>query len=393
MSVTSPNRTQLLIWGGLTALAPLSIDMYLPAFPAIARDYSVSSGQMAYSLTAYFLGMALGQLLHGPLSDRYGRVRILRFGLLLYLLASLACAFSPSLGGFLAARFVQAFGGCAALVIVRAMVRDQCDSTSAAKIFSRLILIMGLAPMLAPSLGAVVSAAWGWRSVFIALAIYAAIMLALFQRQFQRDTIGEHPFRLRDSANVYVRLLRDQRLMRYLLCSGFSSAAMFAYIAGSPAVFIEHYGLSATQFAWVFGINASSFVICAQLNAWLLRRIPAPRLLHLFQILTVIVALLLTIVAVLDGPFYCYWLPIWIYLGCLGLTQPNAVALAMASQTQHIGSASALIGSIQFALAMVASDAVGVFQAHDGRPLALVILTCTMMALASLLLLKKPLPQ
>ncbi len=384
----SASRTQLLIWGSLTAIAPLSIDMYLPAFPTIATHFGVHSGDMAYSLTAYFLGMALGQLLHGPLSDRFGRVRILRDGVAAYLVASLLCALSPNFTLFLLGRFAQAFAGCAALVVVRAMVRDQCDSATSAKVFSRLILVMGLAPMLAPSLGAGVATFFEWQAIFIVLALYAAIMLWCIQRYFILDIPSVQQLDWRAMMTIYARLLRDANLMRYLLCNAFLSAGMFAYIAGSAYVFIEHYHLSETQYAWLFGVNALALIAMAQCNAILLRHFTARQLLLAWQIIALVMALTLLCTALLNGPLWLYAMPIWLYLGVMGITQPNASALAMASQKTHIGSTSALLGSVQFAFAMLASNAVGFF--HDGstRPLAAVLCTCTVLALFSFVMLR-----
>ncbi len=384
LSSTPPTRGRILIWGSLTALAPLSIDMYLPAFPVIGHDFGVNSGQMAYSLTAYFLGMSFGQLLHGPLSDRYGRVTMLRNGLALYVIASLLCALSPHFAWFLGARFLQALGGCAALVIVRAMVRDQCDASTSAKIFSRMILVMGVAPMLAPSLGAVVTDVFNWQAIFIVQAAYAAIMMWLVERRFVVDRPSLSTLDTRAVFSAYSALLRDHHFMRYLFCSAFCSAALFAYISAAPSVFIEHYHLSATHFSWLFGINAAAFVFSAQVNASLLTRFPAPFLLSRFQLLSVIVAVLLLGFALVDTAFYWYGLPITVLLGCLGLTQPNAVALAMATQSKNIGSASALIGCVQFLLAMLASNSVATFHRDDGVTLAAVVLACALAASVAL---------
>ncbi len=368
----------LLILGALSAFGPLAIDFYLPSFPALARQFATDVEHVQLSLAAYFVGIALGQLLYGPLADRFGRRVPLLVGVTLFAVASLACALAPSLEWLIGARFVQALGGCAGMVITRAVVRDLCDPLASAKVFSQLVLVMGLAPILAPLGGGLLLNTLGWPWIFHSLALFAGLCL-LAVLLWLPETRPQHlqPAPLSGAFGQYRSLLGNASFMGYSLAGGVAMAGMFAYIAGSPFVFIELYGVPAEHYGWLFGSNAAGFVIMAQVNARLVR-VGGPALWLRRMVLVYLASglCLLALAAWQPASLWPLMIPLFICVASLGCVLPNATACAMAGQGQHAGSASGLLGSLQFTVAAGASALVA--SLHDGSalPMALVIALC-----------------
>ncbi len=267
------NLRILLILGALSAFAPLAIDFYLPGFPAMATAFATDEKHIQLTLAVYFGGLAIGQLIYGPLADRFGRRVPLLSGVTLFTLASFACAYAPSLEWLIGARFVQALGGCAGMVISRAVVSDKCDVVTSAKVYSQLMLVTGLAPILAPLAGGLMVGVWGWQSIFLALTVFS-VMAAIAVAVGLPETFPAHQPRqpLSGSLRRYIDLLSDRVYLGYALTGGISIAGMFAYIAGSPFVFIKLYGVPAEHYGWVFGSNAAGFILMAQVNARLLAK-------------------------------------------------------------------------------------------------------------------------
>jgi DHA1 family bicyclomycin/chloramphenicol resistance-like MFS transporter len=374
----------ILLLGILTAIASLSIDMYLPALPAIARDLRAAPGLLEATLPAFFAGFALGQLAYGPLSDRIGRRRPLLAGLTLYVGASILCAMATSPAVLIAGRAAQALGGCAAIVITRAVVRDLFDAQQAARVFSRLILIMGLAPVLAPSLGSLLLARYSWRVIFWVLAAFGLACLVAVARRLPETSPRAAVGGLRDIAADYLRILRDPRFIGFALAGGFAGAGMFAYIAASPFVFIEQLGLTPNQFAVIFGSNAFALIAFSQFNHVWLKHATPPQILGRGLFLTAGAALAicaLTWTRTATWPLLSAGL--FAYVGSIGTVGPNAVASAMARYGQSAGSASALLGAIQFAISALAGLAVGTWHDHTSRPLGTVIVVCGLAAWVS----------
>ncbi|QMV62476.1 Bcr/CflA family multidrug efflux MFS transporter [Pseudomonas berkeleyensis] len=368
----------LLILGALSAFGPLAIDFYLPSFPALARQFATDVEHVQLSLAAYFVGIALGQLFYGPLADRFGRRVPLLVGVTLFAVASLACALAPSLEWLIGARFVQALGGCAGMVITRAVVRDLCDPLASAKVFSQLVLVMGLAPILAPLGGGLLLNTLGWPWIFHSLALFAGLCL-LAVLLWLPETRPQHlqPAPLRGAFGQYRSLLGNAPFMGYSLAGGVAMAGMFAYIAGSPFVFIELYGVPVEHYGWLFGSNAAGFVIMAQVNARLVR-VGGPALWLRRMVLVYLASglCLLALAAWQPASLWPLMIPLFICVASLGCVLPNATACAMAGQGQHAGSASGLLGSLQFTVAAGASALVA--SLHDGSalPMALVIALC-----------------
>jgi DHA1 family bicyclomycin/chloramphenicol resistance-like MFS transporter len=376
------NLRILLLLGALSAFGPLAIDFYLPSFPTLALAFATDVEQVQLTLAVYFIGLAGGQLLYGPLADRFGRRRPLIFGVLLFSFASVLCAQANSLEWLIAARFLQALGGCAGMVIARAVVRDLCDPLASAKVFSQLMLVMGLAPILAPLAGGVLLTQFGWQSIFISLTLFSALC-GLAVACWLPETLAQHSTSasLRAAPAQYVRLLKDRQFVSHALTGGLVMAGMFAYIAGSPFVFIELYKVPAQSYGWLFGSNAAGFILMAQVNSWLLRRQGPAFWLRRAVWLYLAAALSLLAVSLLQPEhLWPLLLPLFVAVASLGCLLPNASACAMAGQAAQAGSASALLGFIQFSLAASASALVGVLHNGTAQPLAAVISLCALLA-------------
>jgi DHA1 family bicyclomycin/chloramphenicol resistance-like MFS transporter len=368
----------LLILGALCAFGPMAIDFYLPSFPALARFFLTDVEHIQLSLASYFAGVAIGQLIYGPLADRFGRRKPLLGGLVLFTLASLACTLAPDLHWFIVLRFVQALGGCAGMVISRAVVRDLCDPLESAKVFSRLMLVMGVAPILAPLGGGFLLSQFGWQSIFYGLMIFGATCLLATLHYLPETLHGNAAkFPLKGSLVRYWVLLGDFQLIGHGLTGGVAMAGMFAYIVGSPFVFIELYGVSPGHYGWLFGVNAAGFIITAQFNGWLLRfHGPAYWLKYSVWVYCLAALALLAVACSEPNTLWALMPPLFIVIASLSCILPNSTACAMAGQAGQAGSASALIGSLQFSIAAGSSGLVGVLHDGSARPMAFVITLC-----------------
>lgn len=369
----------IMLMGALTAIGPLSIDMYLPAFPAIAREFA-ATGRVELTLASFFTGLALGQLFYGPLSDRFGRKPPLYAGLALYALASVGASLAGQVEALIAWRFLQGLGGCAGMVIARAVVRDRCSPPEAAQAFSMLMLVMGLAPILAPLLGSYLLLAGGWRSLFLVLAAFGAFCLLLTWRGLGESLVQRLPrLELRKVLSAYAGLLRDRHFSGHVLASGLAFSGMFAYIAGSPFVLMQLHGLDGRHYGWVFGANALGLITASQVNARLLRRARHDmRTLLRRGLATAALAGIVLLALALTGqlPLPLLLPGLFLYVASLGFISPNASASALAGHGHQAGTASALMGALQFLLATLAGAAMGLW--HDGSalPLAAALAVC-----------------
>lgn len=385
------NLRMVLILGALSAFGPLAIDFYLPAFPAMAQAFATDEKHVQATLAAYFLGLSIGQLAYGPVADRFGRRKPLMFGVTLFTLASLACAYAPNLDTLVLARFVQALGGCAGMVLSRAIVSDKCDPVASAKVFSQLMLVMGLAPILAPMLGGVLVNVAGWQSIFLALSLFSAGCLLAVSLGLP-ESLPEHMPRqpLSGALRQYLRLFADRVFIGHALTGGIAIAGMFAYIAGSPFVFIKLYGVPAEHYGWLFGTNAAGFILVAQVNARLLaKRGPAFLLARAVWLYLAAGLVLLGVAAMRPTQLWPLLVPLFVCISSLGCIIPNASACAMSGQGARAGSASALMGCLQFSVAAGAAALVGLL--HDGSavPMALVISLCGALVVSVALLTRR----
>lgn len=378
------NRTIIiLILGLLSTVGPFSIDMYLPGFPAIAKSLKVPQEMLAYTLSSYFIGVSLGQLVWGPLLDRYGRKTITLVGLGVYVLATIACAFTDSLGMLVALRFVQALGACVGIVAPRAMIRDFFPVSENAKIFSLLILILGVSPIVAPTVGGYVISHLGWHAVFIILGAFAALVMAMVFFLLPESAGANLHYSLHPKAimHKFADALRVRSFIVYSLIAGLSSAALFSYLSGSPFVFMQLYELNEQQYGYVFAIIAAGLIICSQLNNLLLRRYSSKQIIMVTITLQAGLGILMvagTLFNLLN--LYTTVLLIALFLSCQGFTFPNASALSMAPFSSNAGSASALMGAAQMGLAALASGVVGFLKPVNAMPMQATMLGCAGLA-------------
>jgi MFS transporter, DHA1 family, multidrug resistance protein len=369
----------VLMLGALTAFAPLAIDTYLPAFAAIARDLDTNPGAVEWTLAVYFLGLAAGQLVVGPIADRIGRRRPLQIGLVVFLCSSLAAAAAPNLAALVAARALQALGGAACSVTARAVVRDLYRGAEAARINSRIVLVMGAAPIIAPVLGAALLGTAGWRSIFVFLALFAAVAGFASWRALPETAAA-------DSGPLLASLraiARDRNFVGFAIIAAMASAGLFAYITGAPVIFLELHRISPAHFSWLFGVNAAGYIAASQLNARLLRTHAPGALLTVGVIGLAIAAAALTISAAAGLGPVAIELGFLASLSSMGLVMPNAVALALDGQGERAGSAAAWLGSLQFGAAAGASAVVAARADGTAVPAATVMLGAAAIAGAS----------
>ncbi|GIF98968.1 multidrug effflux MFS transporter [Catellatospora citrea] len=381
----------VLVLGSLIAIGPLTIDMYLPALPAITDDLATTSTAVQLTLTGTLAGLGLGQLVIGPLSDAYGRRKPLILGLLLHVLASALCVIAPDVLTLGALRVLQGLGVAASSVVAMAVVRDLFDGTAFARLFSRLMLVMGAAPVLAPTLGGAVLRWTQWRGVFVVLAGFgiALTLVALFGL---RETLPAERRRTGGTAGTlrtYRTLVQDRTFVGLVFVAGLAMAGLFAYVAGSSFVLQEQYGLNEQQFAIVFGAGAAGLIGATQLNVRLLRRYTPQRILVGALVAgAAAAAVLVTLAATGLGGLPALLCGLWAVLAASGLALPNAPALAMSRHGEAAGTAAALLGAVQFGVGAVAAPMVGLLGA-DAMAMTTVILVGMAAALAIALLVMR----
>jgi DHA1 family bicyclomycin/chloramphenicol resistance-like MFS transporter len=360
-----PARDRLrlvLVLGFLIALGPLTIDMYLPALPTITADLATSAAAVQLTLTGTLAGLGLGQLLVGPLSDAYGRRRPLLAGVALHIVASVLCVIAPNLAVLGTLRVVQGLGAAAAGVVAMAVVRDLFDGLAFAKLFSRLMLVLGAAPILAPTLGGIVLNWTSWRGVFAVLAAFGVAMIIVGALALP-ETLPPERRRsggVRGTLRDYGRLFTDRAYLGLIVVAGLTMAAMFAYVSGSSFVFQEQYGLSEQQFGFVFGAGAVGLIAATQVNVRLLRRwTPAQILVTALGFGAVAGLVLLLFAATGTGGLAGVLAPLWLVIAAAGLAMPNAPALALSRHGEAAGTAAALLGAVQFSVGALAAPLVG----------------------------------
>jgi MFS transporter, DHA1 family, multidrug resistance protein len=366
----------------LAALSPLATDMYLSAFHAMANDLDTSTQRMGGTLSAYFLGMAVGQAIYGPLIDRFGRRTPLLIGTTVYLLCTIGCLITPDISVFTALRLLQAVGGCAGLVAGRAVINDLFDRQRGASVLSLMMMLMTLAPVAAPTVGSLLLKLDGWTIIFDAMALAGIVCLlatwfAVPESLPIENRIPLHPGTI---LRNYLRLCLQASYMRPALAGSFAQACMFAFITGSPMVFMGHFRLSATTYGWVFGGIAAGILITAQLTTLMLRRGTRLETLMNVSLITITVsAAVLTATASANLSLAWIIAPLWGVIASLGVLGACSVALAMAASGALAGSASALVGTLQFVFAFAASAIVATLQSGTA-----VAMSCTMLVLSLL---------
>ena len=379
----------IFILGTLSAIGPFSIDMYLPGFPAIAADLNSDVPTVSLSLSSFFIGICVGQMLYGPLLDRFGRKKPLYFGLSLYLVTSLACAFATSVEMLIVLRFLQAIGSCVGMVASRAMVRDLFPVQESARVFSLLMLVIGVSPLIAPTLGGYITAGPGWEYIFIALAVMAAAILVGVHYSLPESRQPDPNFSLRPNVIVgnFISIFKEPRFYTYSFTGSIASAGLYAYISGSPLVFMEIFKVTEQQYGWIFAGIAAGLILSSQLNSVLLRRFSSQQLIVVALAFQSVIGLLLALGTwSANLNVYSTVLLIFLFLCCQGFTFPNASALSLAPFHKQAGSASALTGAIQMGLGAMASAVVSVFNNHSAMPMTIVMATCAVSAFTILMI-------
>lgn len=382
----------LAIVGALSAFAPLSVDMYLPALPGLATDLAASPSQAQLTLTAFLVGLAVGQLVAGPLSDRLGRRPPLVAGLVVYASASLGCAVVGDIGLFALLRVLQGLAGGAGVVVSRAMIRDHFEGSVAARAFALAMLVNGLAPILAPIVGAQLLPFAGWRGIFVVLAGLGATLLLVVVTRLPESL---PPGRRRTGAvgtvvRGYATLLRDAPFVGQALTVALGFSAMFGYISASPFIVQDLYGQSPQTFSLLFGINALGLAAATQVSGLLVLRLGARRILRIGLVSAAIGGVVLVLAAASDAGLWPVAAGFFVVVASYGAIVPNATALALADHAHHAGSASAVLGALQFLVASLVAPLVGLGGSGSAVPAALVIAGCAWAALAVSLTLGRP---
>lgn len=389
--IKTKKQTLILILGALAAIGPFSIDMYLPAFSAISKDLDADIAKVGLTLSSFFIGISLGQLIYGPILDRFGRKIPLQIGLIIYVISCVSSALSGSIEWLITQRFLMALGGCAGMVATRAIIRDIFPVTEIAKIFSMLMLVMGIAPIIAPTVGGWVLTFSNWRVIFYILATFGFLLLLLVQFFLPESKIADKSVSLNPKAifQSYVVVFKNKSFLFFTISGGTGMAAMFAYISGSPFVLMKMFHYSEAQYGIIFGLNAFGFILGSQLNRIFLKRFSSFQISKIASILIVFLGIALTANSLLNKPIEAIMLvSIFLFLLNLGLLAPNTSALALEPFSKNAGIASALIGTLQMIFGAVASIAVSSFHNQTSIPMAAAMGVCALFSFLSLTLVK-----
>lgn len=373
----------ILILGSLTALGPFSIDMYLPGFSGIAKDLGTTVAKVSMSLSSYFIGISAGQLLYGPLLDRFGRKKPLFIGLMVYILASLGCVYVADIDSFIFLRFIQAIGSCAATVASVAMVRDLFPVKDIPKVFSLLMLVLGLSPMLAPTIGGYITEDYGWHTVFFILMCMGIAILIASQVGLPNSYKPDTSISLKPKPIItnFLKVLKEPQFYTYAFTGSIAFSGLFTYVAASPIVFMDIYHVDAKTYGWIFAFMSVSFIGSSQLNSLLLKRFSSEQMIFAALISQSVISIVFLLLAVnnLLGLYETITM-LFLFLGCLGISNPNTAGLTMAPFAKNAGSASALMGAIQLGLGALASFSVGVFVKNSVTPMVLIMTSTTIIA-------------
>ncbi len=382
----------IFILGLLTAIGPFSIDMYLPAFPAIAKGLNTNVAQVMLSLASFFIGISAGQLVYGPMLERFGRKKPLYVGLVIYLFASIGCAFTESVNSLIAFRFLQALGSCAGMVTARAIVRDLFEAKDNAKVFSSLMLVVAVSPIIAPTVGGYVTSALGWRYVFAALiAVDIAIIIGVFfLLPESKKPDPNHSLKPMAVAKNFLSVIIHPQFYIYALTGAVAASGLYAYISGSPQVFIELFGVNEKQYGWIFAIIAIGIISTSQVNTFILRKYQSEKIIPVALMFQSIIGIILAGIAFFNGSeLYTTIILIFLFISCQGFIFPNASALTLAAFGHNAGNASALMGAIQMGIGAAASAAVSLLQNNTALPMTGVMAFCSITAFSIFMMGRK----
>lgn len=377
----------ILILGSLATISPFSIDMYLPGFPRIATDLNTTIDKVQLSLTGYLIGICIGQVLYGPLLDRFGRKNPLYAGLVIYIFASIGCAMTSSVEALVVMRFFQAIGGCVGLVSSQALVSDLFPKDKRAEVFSMITLVIAVSPMIAPTVGGYVTAAFGWNWVFIILAVITLLIIVAIYFFLPTGKMPDTSVSLKPQAVLgsFFTVIKQPQFLIYTMAGGLATAAPFAYIAGSSDVFMNIYKVSEQQYGWIFAFLAFAMIGSTQLNHFLLKKFTSEEIIKTTLMYQSVVGTLL-VVGVWNNWYNLYTLigMMFIFLSGQGLTGPNTSALSLAPFKKHTGSASALMGSWRMGAGAIISIIVSVLHNNTAIPMVGMMAACSLVSLVIL---------
>lgn len=386
--IKTSNRTIIWILGALATVTPFAIDMYLPAFAQIAEKFHSTTATVSLSVSSYFIGMALGQILYGPLLDRYGRKRPLYVGLVVFVIASVGCMQSHDVATLIAFRFFQAIGGSVAWVGAVSMVRDFFPVEESARIFSLLVLILGVSPLLAPTFGGFITDTFGWQPIFLILSglVVLLLIIVIFYLPEGHQPDPTISLKAGPMLDMFLSILKNPQFSTYSFAGAFLFATLFIYVAGSPVIFMDIYDVSPKVYGGIFALLSVGFIGSSQLNILVTRKYSSDVIFRIALFCQVIAGIVF-IVGVWMNIFGLYSMIVmfFICLSCIGFINPNANALALAPFTKTIGSASALMGCTQIGIAALSSFGVGLFNTGDAKPIVALIVVTSSIALVILL--------
>jgi len=395
MNIKNKNHPILfaLMLSAFSALGPFTVDMYLSSLPQMMDYFGTSASMIQASLTASLLGLGVGQLVAGPLSDVHGRRKPLLISMVLYLLTSMACTFSPNIGMFIALRFIQGFVASAGLVISRAIVRDRYSRVEMVKFISLLTMISNVAPLISPTAGSAVTTFTSWIGVFIFLGFLGLFLTGMTVWGIKESLPTERrvPSNFGEMLRNYGSLLRDRSFMGYALVNGILFSGVFAYVAGTPFIYQNMYGISPQLFSVLFALNGLGIILGSQLVKRLAGRMDERRIFRIGLQLAFFTTAAVLIIVLVHGPFIALFISIFLFAGSIGIISPVSFTLAMASQGHIAGSAAAVLGTLQFALGAVTSPLVGIAGENSAVPFGITIFTTSVLALISyVMLVKRP---
>jgi MFS transporter, DHA1 family, multidrug resistance protein len=377
----------ILILGTMTALGPFSIDMYLSGYQAIAKDLHTTTAMIGLSLASYFIGISAGQLLYGPLLDRFGRKKPLYIGLVIYVIASAGCIAARSLDAFVAMRFIQAIGSCAAAVASVAMVRDLFPIKDSAKVFALLMLVVGASPMLAPTIGGYITAVWSWQAIFIVLATMGLLLMAacflFLPESHQPDT--SMSLKPGPIINGFLAVMREPQFYTYALTGAFAFSGLFVYVSSSPVVFMDVFHISEQHFGWIFAGLSIGFIGSSQLNSLTLRYFRSEQIIRIALIAQAAIGIIFFL-----GTYFGWFgltstiIMLFLFLSCLGFANPNASALSIAPFKKNAGTAAALMGALQMGIGGLASTIASLLDITSPAPMAMLMAATAVIAVTIL---------
>jgi DHA1 family bicyclomycin/chloramphenicol resistance-like MFS transporter len=378
----------VVILGSLTALGPFSIDMYLPGFPAIAKSLHTTTAQVSLTLSGYFIGISVGQLLYGPLLDRFGRRNPLYVGLVLYIIASISCFFVTSIHQLIVLRFVQAVGSCAASVAAITTVRDVFPVKDNARVFALLILVLSVSPMLAPTIGGYVTTYWGWPFIFLILSCIAVVLLLVVIFFLPENYLPDKSYSLKPLPiiNSFWSVMKQPQFYTYALCGAVAFSCLYTYLASSPIVFMELYHVKSQVYGWIFAALAAGYIGSSQLNGVLTRKFQSEQIVKFSLPALAIITLIFFVcsAANLLG-LYGTIVLVFLLLSCIGITYPNTSALSLAPFAKNTGTAASLMGALQMSVGTLVSVLVSFYKSHSTIPMSALMATAAILALAILI--------